>query len=247
VRVTASLWRSYPASPWRLTPRPRISIEEIVDSGKILIVDAPTGVVGDEIADLLCTLIVIRVRLACHRRAAVEASDRRFHALYVDAASHIESGAMSRLMTESRSFKLAACLISQSLNYFTRELQLSLSTNVFTRLRVFQQDKAHWLEVGRISDEEPLVSPHPGQMPAVDHDRVGRIRARSHERYGAIARVVEPLVLPEEDDALSAPEPITATGEIAPRSRPRKKTATATPPPPMLTLLEGEPDVVDEE
>lgn len=242
---TAAVFNTYPeARDLFHQPRPRISVEEIVDSGKILIVNAPTGIVGEEISDFLCTLVAIRVRLACHRRAATDAASRRFHALYIDEASHIESGALTRLITESRSFNLAACLISQSLAYFSRELQLSLATNVFTRLRVFQQENARWLEVGCVTGEEPIVFPHPGALPEPDWARVERIKARSRELYGAPLRLVERLVLAEEEPV---PAAITATGEAAPQPR-RTRRPRAKGSQRALTIIEGgEPDVVDEE
>ncbi|MFN0146544.1 MAG: type IV secretory system conjugative DNA transfer family protein [Dehalococcoidia bacterium] len=193
--------------------RPRVSFDQIVNGRKILILRSASGVVGPEVADLLCSLVVIRVQLECHRRAAHD-GPRPFVGLWVDEASHVESGALTRLISESRSFRLGATLMTQSEKFFSRELQISLETNVGTRLRTFQQDGSYWLEVKRLASEEPLLFPHPGPLPPIDRARVARIQARSRELYARLPMPVQPLEL--EEDELG---PMTATGELAPRPR----------------------------
>ena len=198
--------------------RPRVSFDQVVDQRKILILRSASGVVGPEVADLLCSLVVIRVQLACHRRAAND-RPRPFVGLWVDEASHVESGALTRLISESRSFRLGATLMTQSEKFFSHELQVSLETNVGTRLRTFQKDNAYWLEVQRLSLEEPLVFPHPGPAAALNRARVDRIYARSRALYAR--KPLPALPLGSEDEGLGA---ITATGEVAPPSRPTRPT-----------------------
>lgn len=191
--------------------KPRVSFEEVVNGGKIMIVRAPTGVVGPDIADFICSLVVMRTQLACHRRAASD-GPRRFVALFVDEASHVESGALTRLISESRSFRLGAVLMTQTEKYFSRELQIALDTNVGTRLRTFQAEGSYWLETTRLSEEEPLLFPHPGPLPPIDRKRVDRIRQRSRELYAV------PLSQ-AAGQAEPRPLPMTATGEVAPAPR----------------------------
>ncbi|MEZ4494250.1 MAG: type IV secretion system DNA-binding domain-containing protein [Dehalococcoidia bacterium] len=188
--------------------KPRVSFEDVVDGGKILIVRAPTGVVGPDTADFLCSLVVMRTQLACHRRAG-SITPRRFVALYADEASHVESGALTRLISESRSFRLGAVLMTQTEKYFSRELQIALDSNVGTRLRTFQEQSSYWMEVTRLMEEEPILFPHPGPLPPVDRVRVELIRARSRELYAL------PVLLPVVS-AKAAPQKMTATGEVAP-------------------------------
>ena len=210
-------FRSYPevAAIFGQT-RPRITFDQVVDQHKILILRAASGVVGPEVADLFCSLVAIRVQLACHRRAGRD-GPRPFVGLWVDEASHLESGALTRLISESRSFRLGATLMTQTEKFFSHELQVSLGTNVGTRLRTFQKDDAYWLEVQRLSMEEPLVFPHPGPLHAVDRGRVDRIYARSRELYARRPSLALPLEVEEED--LGG---MTATGEVAPPMRPTR-------------------------
>ncbi|MCC6269218.1 MAG: type IV secretion system DNA-binding domain-containing protein [Dehalococcoidia bacterium] len=203
-------------------PVPRISFSQIVNGGKIFILRAPTGVVGPEIADLLASLVVMRTQLECHRRAGSE-GPRRFVGLWVDESSHVESGALTRLIAESRSFRLGAALLTQTTKYFSRELQIGLETNVGTQLRTFQQDGKYWLEVKRLNESEPITFPHPGPLPALDHEKIARIRARSRELYGATASSQLQLVAAGDQ---REPGAITATGESVPTSRPSKNTLT---------------------
>ena len=211
-------------------PVPRVSFSQIVNGGKIFILRAPAGVVGSEISDLLASLVVMRTQLECHRRAGND-GPRRFCGLWVDESSHVESGALSRLIAESRSFRLGAALLTQTTKYFSRELQIGLETNVGTQLRTFQQDGQYWLEVKRLNEPEPIVFPHPGPMPAIDHEKVERIRARSRQLYGAAAQLQLVAFADKQE-----PGAITATGESAPAARPSKTT---------LTILGGQD--VDEE
>lgn len=203
-------------------PVPRVSFSQIVNGGKIFILRAPTGVVGPEIADLLASLVVMRTQLECHRRAGSD-SPRRFVGLWVDESSHVESGALTRLIAESRSFRLGAALLTQTTKYFSRELQIGLETNVGTQLRTLQLDGQYWLEVKRLNEPEPITFPHPGPLPPIDHEKIARIRARSRELYGANTSSQLQLIA-----AVHQPEPgaITATGESAPAARPSKNTLT---------------------
>ncbi|MCC6266683.1 MAG: DUF87 domain-containing protein [Dehalococcoidia bacterium] len=212
-------FRSYPevAAIFGQT-RPRISFDQVVDQHKILILRAASGVVGPEVADLFCSLVAIRVQLACHRRAGTD-GPRPFVGLWVDEASHVESGALTRLISESRSFRLGATLMTQTEKFFSHELQVSLETNVGTRLRTFQKDDGYWLEVQRQSMEDPLIFPHPGPLAAVDRARVDRIYARSRALYARKPFPVLPLE--SEEEGLGA---MTATGEVAPPSRPTRPT-----------------------
>ncbi|MGE3075135.1 MAG: type IV secretory system conjugative DNA transfer family protein [Dehalococcoidia bacterium] len=204
--------------------RPRISFDQVVEQHKILILRAASGVVGPDVADLFCTLVAIRVQLACHRRAGTD-GPRPFVGLWVDEASHVESGALTRLISESRSFRLGAALLTQTEKFFSHELQVSLETNVGTRLRTFQKDDSYWLEVQRQSMEEPLVFPHPGPLAAVDRARVDRIYARSRALYARKPAQALPLEFEEEGQGA-----MTATGEVAPPMRPTR---------PKLNLLGG--------
>lgn len=212
-------------------PVPRVSFSQVVNGGKVLILCAPSGVVGAEISDLLASLVVMRTQLECHRRAGSD-GPRRFVGLWVDEASHVESGALTRLIAESRSFGLGAALLTQTTKYFSRELQIGLDVNVGTQLRTFQSEGNHWLEVKRLSEPEPFIFPHPGPLPAVDREKVARVRARSRELYGAYTSILELVAATPE----SEPSALTATGETAPRPRPLQ---------PPLTVVGGQD--VDEE
>lgn len=213
-------------------PVPRVSFSQIVNGGKIFILRAPSGVVGAEISGLLSSLVVMRTQLECHRRAGSD-GPRPFVGLWVDESSHVESGALGRLIAESRSFRLGAALLTQTTKYFSRDLQIGLETNVGTQIRTFQQNGGYWIEVKRLNEPEPIIFPHPGPLPDIDHEKVARIRARSRELYGA--KVATPLELVSSAEIESAA--LTATGEAAPRFRTRKST---------LTILGGH-DVDEEE
>jgi len=164
----------------------------------------------------------MRTQLECHRRAGSD-GPRRFVGLWVDESSHVESGALTRLIAESRSFRLGAALLTQTTKYFSRELQIGLETNVGTQLRTFQQDGKYWLEVKRLNESEPIIFPHPGPLPGLDHEKIARIRARSRELYGATASSQLQLVAAGDQ---REPGAITATGESVPTSRPSKNTLT---------------------
>jgi hypothetical protein len=203
-------------------PEPRVSFSQIVNGGKIFILRAPSGVVGSEISDLLSSLVVMRTQLECHRRAGSEGL-RPFVGLFVDESSHVESGALGRLIAESRSFRLGATLITQTTKYFSRELQIGLDTNVGTQLRTHQEGGQYWLEVKRLNEPEPIIFPHPGPLPPVNREKVARIRARSRELYGRRAQPeLMPVPVPEAGAEELRP---TATGDTGPR-RPTSPTIT---------------------
>jgi len=191
--------------------KPKLDIGEVVNEGKILLVSSPSGVVGGELADLICSLVVLRVQLECHRRAALPAKQRRFVALWVDEASHVESETLIRLINESRAFNLAGSLLTQDERFFSPELRIALEANVGTRLRTFQKDGSYWLEVRRLTEEEPILFPHPGPLPPIDHERVALVRQRSRERYGLRVEDVPGI----QTEALRP----TASGEVAAQPR----------------------------
>lgn len=93
--------------------RSSFDIGEVMDSGKILIMNLSKGKMGDVNADLLGMMIVSQVRLAAFRRADIPEKDRVPHFLYIDEFQNFVTPAIESILSEARKYRLGLVIAHQ--------------------------------------------------------------------------------------------------------------------------------------
>ncbi|MDH2426469.1 replication-relaxation family protein [Sphaerisporangium sp. TRM90804] len=107
---------------------------DVLDGG-ILLVRLPKGVLGDDTARLLGSVILAQVWQAAARRAKIGRS-RSHAALYIDEAHNFLTlpHALSDMLAEARAYRLSLTLAHQHLAQFPRELRQAVSSDARNKI-----------------------------------------------------------------------------------------------------------------
>jgi hypothetical protein len=94
-------------------PKSSINLRQIMDEGKILIVNLSRGVVGEDNAAILGALMVTKIQLAAMSRANIPLEQRRPFYLYVDEFQNFATDSFSVILSEARKYALNLTVANQ--------------------------------------------------------------------------------------------------------------------------------------
>jgi hypothetical protein len=116
--------------------RPKITVADVMASGKIMLCSLEAGVLGQEAAQILGALIVSEIWNATTARAAIPADQRRPVMAYLDEWQNFLHLAtpMSTVLAESRGFKVGWTLAHQETGQLTPELRSAVFANARSRI-----------------------------------------------------------------------------------------------------------------
>ena len=80
-------------------------LREVMDEGKILLVNLSKGRTGDLNAKLLGMMFVMKFQAAAMSRANVDESDRKDFCLYVDEFQNFSTDSFATIMSEARKYQ----------------------------------------------------------------------------------------------------------------------------------------------
>lgn len=103
------------------------NFREILDSGKILLIKVPKGILGEENASLLGSIIVSQIYQAAMSRADIPESQRKRVHFYIDEFQNFATSTFSEILSESRKYGLSLVLAHQ----FLEQLPLGTRSNIF--------------------------------------------------------------------------------------------------------------------
>jgi CxxC-x17-CxxC domain-containing protein len=89
------------------------NIREIMDKGKILIVNLSKGKIGEDASHLLGALIVTKLQLAAMGRVDIPEEERKDFYLYVDEFQNFATEAFANVLSEARKYHLCLTLAHQ--------------------------------------------------------------------------------------------------------------------------------------
>lgn len=189
-------------------PTSSINLQEIMDGGKILILNLSQGKLGEDNAALLGAMIITQIQLAAMNRAFVKEEDRRDFFLYVDEFQNFATNSFLKILSEARKYRLSLTLANQYSDQLELEIQRSIFGNAGTIISfVVGAHDAYMLskEYAEIYTENDLVSlgkyevvaklsidgmtsgPFPATtlpLPSLKNDNRADIIRVSKERYG---------------------------------------------------------------
>jgi hypothetical protein len=94
-------------------PKSAFNIRQIMDEGKILLVNLSKGKIGDTNAQLLGLIFVNKVNMAALSRADVPQEQRKRFYLYVDEFQNFITDAFATILSEARKYELALIMAHQ--------------------------------------------------------------------------------------------------------------------------------------
>jgi hypothetical protein len=119
-----------------------LDLRQIMDEGRILIVNLSKGRVGDDASELLGALLVTALQLAAMSRADVREEERRDFFAYIDEFSNFTTDAFASTFSEARKYRLALTVATQFLEQLDDDTRASMFGNVGTTIafQVSQRD-----------------------------------------------------------------------------------------------------------
>lgn len=118
-----------------LQPRSTIDFSEVLNGGRILLVDLCKGRLGDTNTAFLGMLLTALIQRAAFARtsAADKGELRDFH-LYIDEFQNVATDSFITILSEARKYRLCATLTNQYLHQIPKEIANAVSGNVGSML-----------------------------------------------------------------------------------------------------------------
>jgi hypothetical protein len=110
---------------------PRLSVRDIIDQRKVLLVHVPKGLIGAETAQLLGCLVLTALWQAMAERTALPPAERHPFALYVDEVQDFASSPLpwDELFAQGRKYGLSLTVAHQNLEQLPKELREVILAN----------------------------------------------------------------------------------------------------------------------
>jgi hypothetical protein len=111
--------------------KPRLSMREVIDQRKVLLVNLPKGLIGAETAQLLGCLVLTAAWQAATERAALAPSRRHPFGLYVDEVQDFASAPVpwDEMFAQGRKYGLSLSVAHQNLEQLPKELREVILAN----------------------------------------------------------------------------------------------------------------------
>ncbi len=189
-------------------PKSTIDLEEIMNSGKILILNLSQGKLGEDNAALLGAMIITQIQLAAMQRSFIAEEERRDFMLYVDEFQNFATSSFVKILSEARKYRLCLNLTNQYIDQLDETIRSAIFGNVGTLASfVVGANDAEILSkeygglytpgdlvslgkheiVVKISIDNMMSSPFPAKtlpLPALKNENREKIIEISKERYG---------------------------------------------------------------
>ena len=118
------------------------NLREVMDDGKILLVNLSKGKLGDLNSKLLGMVFVMKFQAAAMSRANIPESERRDFCLYVDEFQNFSTDSFATIMSEARKYHLNLIVANQFTTQLSDEIRDAVFGNMGTivSFRVGQND-----------------------------------------------------------------------------------------------------------
>ncbi len=110
-------------------PESSIDIEEIMNSGKILIANLSQGKIGEDNAALIGAMLITKFQLAAMNRVDRSEAERKDFYLYVDEFQNFATESFIKILSEARKYKLNLTLANQYMAQIPLEVQKAILGN----------------------------------------------------------------------------------------------------------------------
>ncbi len=113
-------------------PKSTVDFEDMMNSGKIIILNLPQGKIGEDNAALLGAMFISQIQIAAMNRANIAEEKRREFFLYVDEFQNFATSSFVKILSEARKYKLGLILANQYIAQLPEEIQNAIFGNVGT-------------------------------------------------------------------------------------------------------------------
>ena len=116
-------------------PKSTFNIRQIMDEGKILIVNLSKGLIGEDNAAILGSFLVTKIQLAAMSRSDIpDIKDRRPFYLYVDEFQNFATDSFATILSEARKYGLNLTVANQYISQMNDTVRDAVFGNVGTMI-----------------------------------------------------------------------------------------------------------------
>lgn len=209
-------------------PRSTFNIREIMDEGKILIVNLSKGLIGEDNASILGSFLVTKIQLAAMSRSDIpNIEDRRPFYLYVDEFQNFATDSFATILSEARKYGLNLTVANQYISQMSDTVRDAVFGNVGTMISfrvsaddapilakqfepqfestdLLQMHNRNFVINMVINGEKaPAFSARTLQLPPPQADNSAAIIQNTRENYSqsreAVEQAINKLILPPEE------------------------------------------------
>lgn len=208
-------------------PHSTFNIRQIMDEGKILVVNLSKGLIGEDNASILGSFLVTKIQLAAMSRSDIEnIKDRRPFYLYVDEFQNFATDSFATILSEARKYGLNLTVANQYISQMSDTVRDAVFGNVGTMISfrvsaddapilakqfepqfepndLLQMHNRHFIINMVINGEKaPAFSATTLNLPSPQEDNVGRIventRANFSRSRSEVEQMISSLILPPD-------------------------------------------------
>lgn len=141
--------------------RSSVQLDNIMNQGKILLVNLSKGKIGEDNANLLGSLLISRINFMAMQRVQIPIEQRRDFYLYVDEFQNFASSAFGSILSEARKYRLCLHMTHQYTAQLEEDVREAVFGNVGTMVAFsVGAPDAHYLapEFAPYFEENDLIS-----------------------------------------------------------------------------------------
>lgn len=217
-------------------PKSTFNIRQIMDEGKILVVNLSKGLIGEDNASILGSFLVTKIQLAAMSRSDIpDIKDRRPFYLYVDEFQNFATDSFATILSEARKYGLNLTVANQYISQMSETVRDAVFGNVGTMISfrvsaddspilakqfepqfepndLLQMHNRNFIINMVINGEKaPAFSAKTLNLPDPQDDNTGRIIQWTREHYSQPREVIEQSIsdriLPPENLQVKRPGP----------------------------------------
>ncbi|MFC1625060.1 type IV secretory system conjugative DNA transfer family protein [Patescibacteria group bacterium] len=114
------------------SPKSSISIDDLMNDGKIFIANLSQGRLGEDNAALLGATLISKIQIAAMRRVDLDEGTRKDFYLYVDEFQNFATGSFIKILSEARKYRLNIMLANQYMAQIPENVQKAILGNAGT-------------------------------------------------------------------------------------------------------------------
>jgi hypothetical protein len=253
-------------------PKSTFNIRQIMDEGKILIVNLSKGLIGEDNASILGAFMVTKIQLAAMSRSDIaNIEDRRPFYLYVDEFQNFATDSFATILSEARKYGLNLTVANQYISQMSDTVRNAVFGNVGTMIcfRVSADDapilvkqfepqfeandllqmhnRSFVVNMVISGEKAPAFSARTLQLPPPQIDNTGRIIENTRRLYSRsraeVEQEISELIQPPKQLLAKKPPQTPAQAKQWPINAQTSVITTMTPPTSIATTaLEITPD-----
>ena len=226
-------------------PKSSFNVRQIMDEGKILVVNLSKGLIGEDNASILGSFLVTKIQLAAMSRSDIpDQKDRRPFYLYVDEFQNFATDSFATILSEARKYGLNLTVANQYTAQMTDTVRDAVFGNVGTMIsfRVSAEDadvlakqfepnfdSSDLLQMHNRNfiinmvingEKTPAFSARTLQLPPAQDDHTLQIIQQTRERYShpreEVEQIIAATITPQKGNAQQNKQPNSPAGAATP-------------------------------